>query len=158
MRFLVTGSSGLIGSEAVVFFDKMGFEITGVDNNMRADFFGPQGDTRWNLSRLKCTCKKFKHIELDIRHREGVLNLFKDGKFDAVVHCAAQPSHDLAATRPFDDFDVNAVGTLNMLEACRRHAPDGGGVAFDHAVARERLPRAQQRRRGIHHHQRQTRA
>jgi len=124
MRFLVTGSSGLIGSEAVVFFDKMGFEITGVDNNMRADFFGPQGDTRWNLSRLKCTCKKFKHIELDIRHREGVLNLFKDGKFDAVVHCAAQPSHDLAATRPFDDFDVNAVGTLNMLEACRRHAPD----------------------------------
>ena len=124
MRILVTGSSGLIGSEAVCFFDKMGFAVTGVDNNMRADFFGPQGDTRWNLQRLKSLCRNFTHVELDIRNREGVLDLFSKGKFEAVIHCAAQPSHDLAASRPFDDFDVNAGGTLNMLESCRRHSPD----------------------------------
>jgi len=124
MRVLVTGSSGLIGSEAVTFFDRMGFDITGVDNNMRADFFGPKGDTTWNRQRLESTCKRFHHREMDIRDRSGVDRLFKENPFDIVIHAAAQPSHDLAASRPFDDFDVNAVGTLNMLEACRRHRPD----------------------------------
>lgn len=124
MRVLVTGSSGLIGSEAVRFFDDLGFDITGVDNNMRADFFGPKGDTRWNRERLESECKRFKHRELDIRDRAGVDALFQDAGYELVIHAAAQPSHDLAAQRPFDDFDVNAVGTLNMLEACRRHAPD----------------------------------
>ncbi len=123
MRVLVTGSSGLIGSEAVEFFDKLGFSILGIDNNMRADFFGPTGDTTWNRSRLEQSCKDFVHNDLDIRNREGVDRLFQENSFDLIIHCAAQPSHDLAARRPFDDFDVNAVGTLNLLEACRRHAP-----------------------------------
>jgi len=124
MRVLVTGSSGLIGSEAVMFFDALGFQILGVDNNMRADFFGPKGDTTWKRQRLESQCKGFTHRELDIRDRQDVDELFKSGSFDLVIHAAAQPSHDLAAQRPFDDFDVNAVGTLNLLEACRRHAPE----------------------------------
>lgn len=124
MHVLVTGSSGLIGGEAVTFFDDLGFRITGVDNNMRADFFGPKGDTSWNRQRLEQRCKHFSHVGLDIRDRQGVDQLFKSNKFDLIIHAAAQPSHDLAASRPFDDFDVNAVGTLNLLEACRRHTPE----------------------------------
>jgi CDP-paratose 2-epimerase len=124
MHVLVTGSSGLIGSEAVTFFDQLGFQVTGVDNNMRADFFGSKGDTTWNRQRLEKECRNFKHVELDIRDREALTSLFLEGAFDLIVHAAAQPSHDLAATRPYDDFDVNAVGTLNLLENCRRHTPD----------------------------------
>jgi CDP-paratose 2-epimerase len=124
MHVLVTGSSGLIGSEAVVFFDRMEFAVTGVDNNMRADFFGPKGDTSWNRQRLESTCRRFTHRTLDIRDRVAVDELLKSEKFDIIVHAAAQPSHDLAAKRPFDDFDVNAVGTLNLLEATRRHRPE----------------------------------
>ncbi len=123
MRVLVTGSSGLIGSEAVAFFDELGFPVTGIDNNMRADFFGPQGDTTENRRRLQMRCPNFKHIELDIRDRQKVDQLFETGRFELIIHAAAQPSHDLAAKRPFDDFDVNAGGTLNLLEACRRHTP-----------------------------------
>lgn len=124
MQVLVTGSSGLIGSEAVAFFDEFGFPVTGIDNNMRADFFGPQGDTEQNRRRLQARCPKFQHIELDIRDRQRVDALFAGRQFELIIHAAAQPSHDLAAQRPFDDFDVNAVGTLNLLEACRRHTPD----------------------------------
>jgi CDP-paratose 2-epimerase len=124
MRVLVTGSSGLIGSEAVYFFDRLGFEVAGVDNNMRADFFGPQGDTTWNRDRLTSLCARFTNHELDIRDRAGVDELMRKGRYELVIHAAAQPSHDLAAQRPFDDFDINAVGTLNMLEACRKHSPD----------------------------------
>ena len=124
MQVLVTGSSGLIGSEAVVFFDRLGFPVTGVDNNMRADFFGPQGDTTANRRRLEADCRAFQHVELDIRDRPRVDELFRTRRFDLVIHAAAQPSHDLAARRPLDDFDVNAVGTLNLLEACRQHAPE----------------------------------
>lgn len=122
MRVLVTGSSGLIGSECVSFFDKMGFEVTGVDNNMRAEFFGPKGDTTWNRQRLEATCKRFTHVTLDIRDRQAVATLIRNTKPEAIIHCAAQPSHDLAASRPFEDFDVNATGTLNLLEATRQHA------------------------------------
>ncbi len=124
MNVLVTGSSGLIGSEAVEFFDKKAEQIIGIDNNMRMDFFGPDGDTRWNLTRLKAVTKHFIHYDIDIRDRETILHLFADHSFDLIIHCAAQPSHDLAKDRPFDDFDVNAVGTMNLLEATRSHCPE----------------------------------
>lgn len=122
-KLLVTGSSGLIGSEVVAHFCGLGWEVHGVDNNMRADFFGAGGDTRWNQNRLLATHKNFKHHELDIRDRKAVSALLETLKPELLVHTAAQPSHDLAASRPFDDFDVNAVGTLNLLEATRLHAP-----------------------------------
>jgi CDP-paratose 2-epimerase len=128
MHVLVTGSSGLIGSEAVAFFDALGFRTTGVDNNMRADFFGPEGDTRTNRARLERTCRRFTAREIDIRDRGAVDALFAAERFDVVVHAAAQPSHDLAARRPFDDFDVNAGGTLALLEALRHHAPEAAFV------------------------------
>lgn len=123
-KLLVTGSSGLIGSEVVRHFDRLGWKIYGVDNNMRADFFGPRGDTRWNQKQLVEQCSNFEHFELDIRNRQGVLKLFEGLRPDYIAHTAAQPSHDLAASRPFDDFDVNAVGTLNLLEACRQFCPE----------------------------------
>lgn len=123
-KLIVTGSNGLIGSEVVTYFDALGWDVHGIDNNMRADFFGEKGDTRWNQRRLQETCRHFTHHELDIRNRQGVLDLIADLRPDMIVHAAAQPSHDLAASRPFDDFDVNAVGTLNLLEATRRFARD----------------------------------
>lgn len=121
---LVTGSSGLIGSEVCIHFASLGWKIHGVDNNQRAVFFGPQGDTRWNQSRLAEAIKGFEHHELDIRNRQGVLDLVKQIRPDAIVHTAAQPSHDRAAAIPFDDFDTNAVGTLNLLEAARQSCPE----------------------------------
>jgi CDP-paratose 2-epimerase len=121
---LVTGSSGLIGSEVVSHFAAGGWRVYGIDNNQRADFFGPGGDTRWNQRRLVEAHPTFRHLELDIRDRAGVLKAVAEVRPGVVVHAAAQPSHDLAASRPFDDFDVNAVGTLNLLEATRRHAPE----------------------------------
>jgi CDP-paratose 2-epimerase len=123
-KLLVTGSSGLIGSEVVVFFSQQGWDIHGVDNNMRRDFFGPQGDTSWNRDRLRSALKNFTHCEVDIRNRDHLLKTVAEIKPDAIVHTAAQPSHDLAASRPFDDFDVNAVGSLNLLEAARRACPE----------------------------------
>jgi CDP-paratose 2-epimerase len=125
MKVLITGSSGLIGSELVTFFDSRATRVIGVDNNMRADFFGPEGDTTWNLQRLRQITLRFSHHQLDIRDRDGLSDLFKhEGPFDLITHCAAQPSHDLAARRPFDDFDVNATGTLNVLEMTRQHCPE----------------------------------
>ena len=123
-RVLVTGSSGLIGSEAVAFFDARGWEVVGVDNNMRRVFFGADGDTTWNLERLRRLTKRFTHHDLDIRQREAMLGLFAAARPGLIVHCAAQPSHDLARERPFDDFEVNALGTLNLLEATRQHCPE----------------------------------
>jgi len=123
-RVLVTGSSGLIGSEAVTFFDRLGWTVHGLDNNMRRDFFGPDGDTTWNLKRLQSATRSFTHHERDVRDRQGVADLVRNVAPDLIIHCAAQPSHDLASQRPFDDFDVNAVGTLNLLEAARQHCPE----------------------------------
>src|SRR6266702_2603613 len=123
-RILVTGSNGLIGSEVCLFFGHRGFLVHGLDNNQRAVFFGPQGDTRWNQRRLQDNLAEFTHHELDIRNRAGLAELVKALSPDLVVHAAAQPSHDLAAAIPFDDFDTNAVGTLNLLEACRQHCPE----------------------------------
>jgi CDP-paratose 2-epimerase len=124
MKILVTGSSGLIGSEAVEYFDRQGHEIYGVDNNMRQEFFGPTGDTTWNLQRLSRVTRRFTHLDLDIRHREEIFRLFKDHRFDLIIHCAAQPSHDRAASIPLVDFDVNAVGTVNLLEATRQFSSE----------------------------------
>lgn len=124
MRLLVTGSSGLIGSEVCMHFSELGWEIHGIDNDQRAVFFGPQGDTRWNQKRLQRLIPDFVHHEMDIRDREGIIRMVSDIRPDAIVHTAAQPSHDRAAAIPFDDFDTNAVGTLNMLEATRRYRVD----------------------------------
>jgi len=121
---LITGSSGLIGSEVSAFFHQRGFLVQGVDNNQRAIFFGPQGDTRWNQQRLQSSLQNFRHNELDIRDRQGVLDLVQQLEPDVIVHCAAQPSHDRAAVIPFDDFDTNAGGTLNLVEAARRSCPE----------------------------------
>jgi len=124
VKVLVTGSSGLIGSEAVLHFERQGHEVTGVDNNMRREFFGAQGDTQWNLKRLVDQTTNFRHVDLDIRDREGISSLFKSSGFDLIIHCAAQPSHDKARDIPLIDFDVNAVGTINLLEATRQSCPD----------------------------------
>jgi CDP-paratose 2-epimerase len=124
-KLLVTGSSGLIGSEVSTYFAENGWLVYGIDSNQRAVFFGPQGDTRWNQQRLSAKLgKQFQHIELDIRNRAGIIDFVRDTEPDAIVHTAAQPSHDKAAAIPFDDFDTNAVGTLNLLEAARRARPE----------------------------------
>jgi CDP-paratose 2-epimerase len=123
-KVLITGSSGLIGSEAVVHFDACTWEVHGVDNNMRRDFFGPDGDTTWNLERLRRITRHFVHHHLDIRDRTAMLELIQAERPHLLIHCASQPSHDLAKDRPFDDFEVNAVGTLNLLEAVRRYCPE----------------------------------
>jgi CDP-paratose 2-epimerase len=121
---LITGSSGLIGSEVVRFFSREGFRVHGIDNNQRAAFFGPAGDTRWNQATLVAEIPDFVHHELDIRDRQQVMNLVGALRPSAIIHCAAQPSHDLAASIPFEDFDINAGGTLNLLEAARRFCRD----------------------------------
>jgi CDP-paratose 2-epimerase len=128
MKILVTGSSGLIGSEAVEFFDGQGHHVVGVDNNMRREFFGPPGDTTWNLERLKSVTRQFEHRNLDVRDREGIFELFREQRFDAILHCAAQPSHDKAREIPLLDFEVNAVGTANLLEATRQFCAEAAFV------------------------------
>ncbi len=128
-KLLVTGSSGLIGSEVCTHFAKIGWEIHGIDNNQRSVFFGESGDTRWNQKRLEQTLPRFHHHELDIRDREKVLAIIPEVQPDAIVHTAAQPSHDRAADIPFQDFDTNAVGTFNLIESLRRYRKD---VPFVH--------------------------
>jgi len=128
-KLLVTGSSGLIGSEVCSHFAKLGWEIHGIDNNQRSVFFGESGDTRWNQKRLEESINNFHHHEVDIRDREKVLSLIPEIAPDAIVHTAAQPSHDRAADIPFQDFDTNAVGTFNLIESLRRYRKD---VPFVH--------------------------
>jgi CDP-paratose 2-epimerase len=123
---LITGSSGLIGSESVAFFSEKFDKIVGIDNNMRAVFFGKDASTEWNTNRLKEQVSNFEHHAIDIRQMADVEKLFatygKDIKL--IVHTAAQPSHDWAAREPITDFTVNANGTLNLLEATRLHCPE----------------------------------
>jgi CDP-paratose 2-epimerase len=123
-RALVTGSSGLVGSGIVELLDSRGWTSFGIDNNLRRDFFGEAADTSANLQRLLSATRSFTHRALDVRDRAAIDALVAELRPSLIVHCAAQPSHDLAAQRPFDDFDVNAAGTLNLLEAARRHAPE----------------------------------
>jgi len=121
---LVTGSCGLIGSEVTRSFARLGFCITGIDSNHRAVFFGPEGDTSWVLGQLRAEIPDYRHVAIDIRNREAVLALMKELKADLIIHTAAQPSHDRAAAIPFLDFEVNALGTLHLLEAARGFCPE----------------------------------
>src|SRR5215468_3997586 len=124
MKVLVTGACGLIGSEAVEYYDRQGCDVFGIDNNMRKQFFGSKGDTSWNLTRLLNATRHFWHFLIDIRDRTALDELFAKHKFDKIIHCAAQPSHDKAKEIPLLDFEVNALGTINLLEATRQHCPD----------------------------------
>lgn len=121
---VVTGSAGLIGTATVRRLTNDGWDVIGIDNDMRAYFFGPEASTKWSTERL-LSIPTFHHRTLDIRDWDGVSRLFRmHGKFDLVVHTAAQPSHDWAAREPLTDFGVNATGTLHMLEAARQYCPD----------------------------------
>lgn len=124
MKVLVTGSSGLIGSTAVRHWDSLGADVVGVDNDMRRVFFGEQGSTRWNLELLRSQTKRFESHPIDIRDREAIFELVRKHRPELVIHCAAQPSHDKAREIPLVDFEVNAVGTLNLLEGVRQYAED----------------------------------
>ncbi len=123
-KALITGSAGLIGSESVKFFTKKGYDIVGVDNNMRAYFFGKEASTEWNRKELEKQFKNYHHITADIRDNDAIEKIFKQNKFDIIIHTAAQPSHDWAAKEPLTDFGVNATGTLIMLENFRKYSPE----------------------------------
>ena len=122
---IVTGSAGLIGSEASKFFHQQGFRVVGIDNNMRAYFFGEGASTKWNQEKLEKEYQNYIHQTIDIRDYAAVEKVFLEynTSIAGVVHTAAQPSHDWAAKEPFTDFGVNATGTLNLLEATRLHCP-----------------------------------
>ncbi len=124
MIVVVTGSSGLIGSAAVRHWDAPGNQVIGIDNDMRSTFFGPSGSTQWNRKQLESDTQNFRTASIDIRDRNAIFELFKNERPDLIIHCAAQPSHDRAAAIPFLDFEVNANGTLNLLEATRQFAPE----------------------------------
>ena len=123
---LITGSSGLIGSESAYFFASKGLQIVGVDNNLREFFFGKDGSTIWQKNRLKNKIKKYKHFNTDIRSYLNLEKIFKKYKknISIIIHCAAQPSHDYGKNFPILDFDINAKGTLNMLELTKLYCPD----------------------------------
>lgn len=122
-RVVITGSSGLVGSEAALVCDRRGWEVYGIDNNLRAEFFGSDGDTNENRARLQRQAPSMVQDAVDIRDRAAVLELIGRLRPELIIHAAAQPSHELAKDRPFDDFEINAVGTLNLLEAARRSCP-----------------------------------
>ena len=123
---IITGSTGLVGSEAVNFLHDKGFEIIGIDNNLRKLFFGKNGSTSWVKSKLLKRNKKFKNYNVDIRNLNSLHNIFKkyQKKISIIVHCAAQPSHDYGKNFPFLDFNVNATGTLNLLELTKKYCPE----------------------------------
>ena len=123
---VITGSGGLIGAEAVRLFAEHGHKIAGIDNDMRAYFFGPSASTRWAVDRLRSELSSYCHYSIDIRDDRAIERIFSEygTAVSAVIHAASQPSHDWAARDPGTDFGVNALGTLNLLEATRRHSPD----------------------------------
>ncbi len=120
---LITGSCGLVGSESSIFFSKKGFEVIGIDNNERRFFFGKDGDINWIKTKLKKKIKNYKHFHIDIRNYNSLESIFKKykKKISVIIHCAAQPSHDWAKSKPFIDFDINAKGTLNLLELTKKY-------------------------------------
>jgi len=122
-KALITGSGGLIGSESVRFFSQKGFDVVGVDNNMREYFFGREASTKWSVAEMKKTIPGYVHADIDIRDNGKIEALFKENSFDLVIHTAAQPSHDWAAREPFTDFSVNANGTHVLLENFRKYCP-----------------------------------
>jgi CDP-paratose 2-epimerase len=124
---IITGAAGLIGSEAALHFGGEGLHVVGIDNDMRQTFFGPEGSTDWNRRRVEARLGAgYTHLDLDIRDRDGIVSTFAryGSEIGLVVHAAAQPSHDWAARDPFTDFDVNATGTVNLLQASRTHCPE----------------------------------
>src|SRR5205823_6538735 len=124
MKALITGSGGLIGSECVRVLSREGWEVVGIDNDMRAQFFGQEGTTRPVVEELRATLPRYRHHALDIRDRQGVRDLLRHERPDFIIHTAAQPSHDKAAAIPYEDFDVNAGGTMNVLVAARDFCRD----------------------------------
>lgn len=123
-KVLLTGSAGLIGSESVKFFCERDFEVLGIDNDMRAYFFGKEASTVWNRKLLERKYKNYRHFNLDIRDEKGIEKIFKKNKFDLIIHTAAQPSHDWAAKEPLTDFSINATATLILLENFRKYSPE----------------------------------
>lgn len=121
---LITGSAGLIGSESTRFFCKKGFEVIGIDNDMRAYFFGKEASTQWNRKKLETQFPNYRHLAVDIRNENAINSIFQSYKFDLIIHTAAQPSHDWAAKEPLTDFTINALGTLILLEATRKYCPE----------------------------------
>jgi len=123
---IITGAAGLIGSESAKFFCQKGYNVVGIDNDMRKYFFGEQSSTKWTLSELERLYTNFKNVNADIRDFAALTKIFRqyNTDIDLVIHTAAQPSHDWAAKEPFTDFTINANGTLNMLEVTRLNAPD----------------------------------
>ena len=123
---LITGSCGLVGSESSIFFSKKGFQIVGIDNNSRKFFFGKDGDISWIKNKLKKKLLNYSHFNTDIRNYKHLEKIFKKYKknIKVVIHAAAQPSHDWAKNKPFVDFDINARGTLNLLELTKLYCPD----------------------------------
>jgi CDP-paratose 2-epimerase len=124
-KVLITGSAGLIGSESAKFFANLGFEVYGIDNNMRQYFFGEEASTDWSRKVLKNKLKdKYFHYNVDIRDEKKLEQIFKKNNFDLIIHTAAQPSHDWAAKEPVTDFTINALGTLYVLENYRKYSPE----------------------------------
>jgi CDP-paratose 2-epimerase len=124
MKALITGSGGLIGSECVRHLSAAGWDVIGIDNDMRRQFFGEQGTTRAVVHDLQATLPHYRHLAIDIRDRQTIRQLFESERPQFIIHTAAQPSHDKAASIPYDDFDVNALGTMNMLVAARDFCKD----------------------------------
>jgi CDP-paratose 2-epimerase len=123
---VITGSAGLIGSEAVRFFANLGMKVVGIDNDMRQFFFGPEASTKWNRKCLQSELPNYEHRDVDIRDYVSIKQIFEEFGQDIslIIHTAAQPSHDWAASDPFSDFSVNANGTLNLLQATRDYCPE----------------------------------
>ena len=127
---IITGSTGLVGSEAVNFFHDKGFDVIGIDNNLRKLFFGKNGSTIWLKSKLIQRNKNFKNYNIDIRNSNNLEKIFRkySKRISVIIHCAAQPSHDYGKNYPFLDFNVNATGTLNLLELTKKYSPNASFI------------------------------